>query len=197
MRGGQVWVHGVRLAESEFAGSAGPSGLPGLFARSVGCRWLSLADIRRGSEWTAAALQQPGVVVADAETDADLVVLVQAARRAGVRLLCGSAGLAHALAGTLPAGETAAAGAGRPAREPRSGAVLVVAGSRSPVTLRQVETARRAGVRVLFPKIGDLRVANEEHLGYEGLADKDLEYGNLADKDLEYEDLETRIRQDL
>ena len=82
------------------------------------------------------------IAVADAETDADLDVLVGAALALDAPpLLAGSAGLARALAERL--GLLAG-----PASLP-TGRWLIVAGSLSPSTRRQIAEARRAGLRVL------------------------------------------------
>lgn len=106
--------------------------------------WIPLAEVRKGVEALAARLDRLAdtVAVADAETDEDLALLVDAAlARPRPPLLVGSAGLARPLARRL------GLLAGPPAL-PR-GRWLVVAGSRQPATRRQVESARRAGLRVL------------------------------------------------
>jgi uncharacterized protein YgbK (DUF1537 family) len=107
--------------------------------------WIPLAEVRAGAAALAARLDRlaGAVMIADAETDADLDVLVDATlTRDPAPLLVGSAGLAHALARslgllvervTLPAGLK----------------WLVVVGSRNPASRAQAEQARRAGLRVL------------------------------------------------
>ncbi len=110
-------------------------GMPGRAVRALG-----LETIREGKGLDA-ALNAPGVVVADAQTDADLAALAQAALKNGIELLCGSAGLARALAEILRVPGTddeAVRRSGRP--------VLVVAGSRHPRTASQVEFAARKGI---------------------------------------------------
>jgi uncharacterized protein YgbK (DUF1537 family) len=120
---------------------------------------LRRAGLRVARSWGADA---GGVVVADAETDADLDALVDLAReRGGDVLLCGSAGLAGAWAGRLarvqhaesgsPApGERAAFPSSLPIPRRLGRAVLVAAGSANPVTRVQVEQLlREEGVTCL------------------------------------------------
>jgi uncharacterized protein YgbK (DUF1537 family) len=107
--------------------------------------WIPLPEVRAGAAALAARLGRlaGAVVIADAETDADLDVLVDAAlARDPAPLLVGSAGMAHALARRLgllvervpvPAGLR----------------WLVVVGSRNPASREQAEHARHAGLRVL------------------------------------------------
>lgn len=98
------------------------------------------------------------VLVADAETDADLDALAAAADGAGV-LLAGSAGLATALATRLAAGHTRSAAnplAGGAVPRLR-GPVLVVAGSPHPVTRAQVaRLGTRPDLDLLVPPAADV-----------------------------------------
>ena len=106
--------------------------------------WIPLAEVRAGAAALAARLGRLAgmIVVADAETDADLEALVDAALAvAPPPLLAGSAGLARPLAARLGC----LAG---PASLP-AGRWLIVAGSLHPATRRQIAEARRAGLRVL------------------------------------------------
>ncbi len=106
--------------------------------------WIPLGDVRTGGvALTARVMRLAGMIaVADAETDADLDALVGAALALEAPpLLAGSAGLARALAERL--GLLAG-----PASLP-TGRWLIVAGSLSPSTRRQIAEARRAGLRVL------------------------------------------------
>jgi 4-hydroxythreonine-4-phosphate dehydrogenase len=83
------------------------------------------------------------VIVADAETDADLVALAQAALTSPIApLLVGSAGLAGAVAACLGF-------RGEPVSLPPAGRWLILAGSRHPATRRQVARARAAGLLVV------------------------------------------------
>ncbi|MCL5275041.1 MAG: hypothetical protein M1434_09920 [Chloroflexi bacterium] len=111
--------------------------------RGRATRVISLAEVRQGVCAVAEMLDEPRIVIADAETDADLAILATAARSAGVAVLCGSAGLARALADIGPVASTC------DAPQARQGAVLVVAGSRNPATIRQVEAAGRLGNTVI------------------------------------------------
>ncbi len=152
-RAGRQWADGDTCGDDLLA----------LFRDSAGSRpvWgLELDVVRRGPTATGAALRASAgaISVADAETDADLAALAGAAVACGLRLLCGSAGLARALADALPSlpvapwprlpGPRGVAGAGVPGT---GGAALVVAGSRHPRTARQVEFAIRRGVEVVRP----------------------------------------------
>lgn len=107
--------------------------------------WIPLDQVRAGVDALSARLVRlrGTVAVADAETDGDLIALVDAALAVDPSpLLVGSAGLARALAARLGMLVERVA-------LPRAGRWLVVAGSRHPATLRQIETARAAGLRVL------------------------------------------------
>lgn len=104
------------------------------------------------SEEAYRALGADAAFVADAQTEEHVRalgrLLLDDARSRGGPLFCvGSGGLSHALASAH-----AAAGAGE-RREPEplgpAAPVLVVSGSRSPITARQIDVAERAGWRVL------------------------------------------------
>src|SRR5262249_45625456 len=107
--------------------------------------WIPLGRVREGgSALTARLVRLAGmVVVADAETDADLDALVEAVLELDAPpLLVGAAGLALALARRL--------GLAAARVEPPPGERwLIVAGSRHPATRRQVDAAREAGLAVL------------------------------------------------
>jgi uncharacterized protein YgbK (DUF1537 family) len=151
--GGVHRVHGVRLDKtvfgkdgiaaevaSHFAGAFGPAGVA----------TLPLQVIRRGGEAISDAVGATGarVIVADAETMEDLTALVRAAQRSGIRLLCGSAGLAGALGRTVDW----QAPLSSPALSPPEGdLILVVAGSRHPSTRDQVLALMARGVPVTAP----------------------------------------------
>lgn len=126
-RGGVHYVHGTPLARTVFGERMTSSRVRDFFPDS--------SDRLRFS---------------DAQTDADLVRHVDGALASGIRIFCGSAGLANALAGRL-----AQALAWSPARSlgPRTAerAVLVVAASRHPQTQRQLAFLRTAGVPILTP----------------------------------------------
>jgi uncharacterized protein YgbK (DUF1537 family) len=107
--------------------------------------WVPLPEVRGGVEALARRLGRLAgtVAVADAETDADLAALVDAAFAADpVPLLVGAAGLGRALAARL--GLLA-----ERATVPRGRRWLIVAGSRHPATREQVAAARAVGMTAL------------------------------------------------
>ncbi len=89
-----------------------------------------------------------GVWIADTDTDEDLRLLVQRSHEAGLRLLCGSAGLARALAPRIAEGAVTMR-----LTPPTASRALIVAGSRSPVTARQVDAAERLGFPLVQPQM--------------------------------------------
>jgi D-threonate/D-erythronate kinase len=107
--------------------------------------WLPLEAVRGGVGPLAERLGRlrDAVVLADAETDGDLETLVDAAMSGAAEpLLVGSAGLARPLARRLGVlSEQVALPAAR--------RWLIVAGSRHPVTRRQIAAATAAGMNVL------------------------------------------------
>jgi uncharacterized protein YgbK (DUF1537 family) len=156
VRGGRVFIHDVPLEQTSFGREVDQPDLPRLFGVTGAVDLLRLEDVRLGVPQLVEIIGHSSapVLVADAETDADLMVLVRACASTGIRLLCGSAGLARALVGTMPPGEE------QIALERQTGPVLVAAGSYNPVTLRQVEMAQREGVQVVNLTPNDLRIAN-------------------------------------
>jgi uncharacterized protein YgbK (DUF1537 family) len=107
--------------------------------------WIPLDHVRAGVPGLAARIGrlEGMVIVADAETDADLEALVDGADASGIDpLLVGAAGLGRALADRLsllpPALDV-----------PVERRWLLVAGSRHPVTRAQARAARAAGLPVL------------------------------------------------
>jgi len=106
--------------------------------------WIPLDQIRTGAGPLAARLKRLAgtIVVADAESDADLDALVGAALALEPPpLLVGAAGLAQSLSthlGMRP----------RPPALP-GGRWLLVCGSRNPASRSQISSARAAGIRVL------------------------------------------------
>ncbi len=128
---------------------------------------IELNRVRRGPDAICEALDatRSEVVVADAETNVDLMDIARAGLRCGVRLWCGSAGLARALANALPRPDQDRPDATiraelstfiehAPSRP--SGSVLVVAGSRHARTARQVEVAQGWGATIIRPAPGSL-----------------------------------------
>jgi uncharacterized protein YgbK (DUF1537 family) len=114
---------------------------------------VPLPTVRRGSDEVGRRLHRfvgtgGRVLVADAETDADLSILASAGLEGPV-LLAGSAGLAVALAARLPAGGLKEREA-PPLRLRRP--MLVVAGSAHPATRAQIgRLGRREDLDVLAP----------------------------------------------
>jgi uncharacterized protein YgbK (DUF1537 family) len=163
-RGGRQLVNGVPIRRGQKPGflkhrgrerrparkkpgfSSASSDLVALFREVGPVRLVELSAVRKGDATLCEALRATGVIVADAETDADLAALARAATTSRINLFCGSAGLARALAETLSISATPPV--------PRSpipsrGPVLIVAGSRHPSTVRQVAFARRRGMKIL------------------------------------------------
>ena len=107
--------------------------------------WIPIDQLRAGGEALAARVRRLAgtAIIADAETDADLDALVEAALAVTpAPLLVGSAGLARALAARLGL-------LGERVELPAGGRWLVVAGSLHPATRRQIRDARAAGLSVL------------------------------------------------
>jgi len=89
-----------------------------------------------------------GILIADAETEDDLVTLAQAAQESRIRLLCGSAGLARALASWITLKKSPE---NFPDNRQLAGPVLVVGGSQSAVFQKQVQVAQAAGIPLVKP----------------------------------------------
>ena len=107
--------------------------------------WIPIDQLRTGADALTARVRRLAgtAIVADAETDADLDALVEAALGVTPQpLLVGSAGLGRALASRL--GLLA-----ERAELPSGPRWLVVAGSIHPATRRQVKEARAAGLTVV------------------------------------------------
>jgi uncharacterized protein YgbK (DUF1537 family) len=148
----QLLIDGTPLTETPlardpaFPASASSSVVDVLRARiDRPLAWIPLDQARAGAASLAARIGRLAgtVIVADAEHDADLDTLVDAALTSGVALvLVGAAGLGRALASRLSLlAENVAL---RP-----QGRWLLVAGSRHPSTRAQVEAARAAGLCVV------------------------------------------------
>ncbi|MEA3346424.1 MAG: four-carbon acid sugar kinase family protein, partial [Chloroflexota bacterium] len=157
--GGRQLLDGQPLEETVFAqdplcpiaDSYIPALLDQQMQREVGL--IELALVRKGVDSLAAAMQDRGeaVLVVDATTEEDLHAIARSALRAGLaHLTCGSAGLADAMAeevvreGIVPASPKTIEFA------PVDAPVLVVAGSRNPLTGRQLSrAAQEMGLVVL------------------------------------------------
>ena len=147
--GGRVMVNGLPLEQTTFAAEVPTGDLRSIFGADAAL--LQLDAIRGGGPYLRAALRaSKGMIIADAESEADLLLLAQAALAEGVRLWCGSAGLAGALVaclGSLPGASVES----RLSPGPSPGNFLAVAGSLHPTTSAQVTAARRMGAVVVQP----------------------------------------------
>jgi D-threonate/D-erythronate kinase len=139
-------VGGLPLAETPLAVAPSSSSVVDVLRAGVDrpLAWIELDAVRAGGAALASRIDrlEGTVIVADAETDADLGRLVGAALASAVApLLVGSAGLGRALASALSLLSDDV--------EVPAGRWLVVAGSRHPATQAQVAAARAAGLSVL------------------------------------------------
>ncbi len=142
--GGIQRVGGTPLERTAFGGEVKSSDLAVLFGScGLPLRRVSLDALRSGLAAMDFGRQGPALILADAESDDDLSALADLGLGAGLRLFCGSAGLAGALAGRLP---TAPLPRVTEPLAPAGGPILGVAGSRNPVTLKQIAAAREAGI---------------------------------------------------
>ena len=153
---GQLLVHGQPLSQTVFAGEGALGDLHSVFAHAhLALHTLTLDDLRQGPP--TQGLREPGIFLADAQTDGDLRELARLARECGIRLLCGSAGLATALADELGPTRT----------EPTTsasatGPILIAAGSMNPATMGQVRYAQAQGIAVFQPMLDKMDEATNE-----------------------------------
>ena len=141
--GGQVFIHGTPLSQTVFASEGAVGDLPAVFAHA---HYPLHVLTQPTAPEARKLLQSPGIVLADAQTDDDLRRLAQLACECHVRLLCGSAGFATALAQNVDLSQA------EPLSTPAShGAILGVAGSRNPSTAGQVRHAEQHGITILQP----------------------------------------------
>jgi uncharacterized protein YgbK (DUF1537 family) len=149
--GGRQFVGGLPLADSALGGASATSDLVAVFANTdLPVRVLALPAIRDASTELAAIIEtEPaGILAADAATDRDLLALAHATSQTTLRLMCGTAGFARALAQTLSFRATPAP---TPAIGAGGGPALVVAGSQHEATRRQVDALARLGTPVIRP----------------------------------------------
>ena len=148
--GGRLLLHGLPLEDASFGAPVGGSDLCHLLARYFRHRpvWhVPLEAVRAGPDAIRSMIApEHGVYVADAESDEDLDTLARVAIECGVRLLCGSAGLARSLATNACLRPAALPPDWPPAN---TGPIVVVAGSLHPATTRQVADARGRGAAVV------------------------------------------------
>jgi uncharacterized protein YgbK (DUF1537 family) len=150
--GGRQLIDGVPVESSGIGGAGAISDLAALFAtdQALPVRLLDLTTLRGQPDALRRLLHDDsdGIVVADAETDDDLMTLGRAAVGGRLPLFCGSAGFARQLARALPLIRNA---------HPRSkvdrgcGPILIVAGSQHEATARQIQVLRAAGVPIVHP----------------------------------------------
>ncbi len=149
---GRQYVGDPRLERDSGGTPGGGIDLIERFSRQPGraVRHLRLETVRDGTGAIERFLSAAGegIMVVDAETDADLFTIASAVAESPIRVLCGSAGFARQCARALPLTPSPHAG-NRPAIE--EGPVLIVAGSTHPATLAQVDHLRRAGYPVVRP----------------------------------------------
>jgi uncharacterized protein YgbK (DUF1537 family) len=150
--GGRQHIDGVPVESSGIGGAGAVSDLLSLFAREQGApvRLLDLATLRGRPDALRRLLHDDsdGAVVADAETDDDLMRLGRAVAGGRLPLFCGSAGFARQLARALPLIRNT-----RPRSEVvrESGPILIVAGSQHEATARQIQVLRESGVPIVRP----------------------------------------------
>jgi D-threonate/D-erythronate kinase len=147
--GGRQHIDGVPVELSGIRGPDSTSDLVALFETDHGppVRLLDLATLRGDPDALRHLLHAShGIVVADAETDDDLMRVAVAADGIQLRLFCGTAGLARQLARLLPLTHNAHP---HPKTVRGSGSILVVAGSRHEATARQIEVLRESGVPIV------------------------------------------------
>ncbi len=126
VRDGHLLVDGVPIHQTEYSEHGlKQSFIPDIIRAGVNCPIIHLGD---SSEFK----QQPGILVVDSESEADLLKI--AGNLTGIKVLAGSAGLAAALAETLV----------------NPPPVLSVIGSRRTVTHRQIRVLEgRLGAEVI------------------------------------------------
>jgi D-threonate/D-erythronate kinase len=147
---GHVFVQGVPLEQTSFGAGPFCGDLRRRFGRNTRPGLLDLEGVQGGISAMRNAMQSyPGMWIADAENGEDLRNVARAGLALGLRVLCGSAGLADALADAL--GDNLAAGAGAELPQPGRGALLAVVGSLHPATAALVSAACRAGAALITP----------------------------------------------
>ena len=148
-RDGRVRVNGLPLEQTSFSREVLTGDLRRIFGEEASL--LPLETIRGAESRLRTALDASrGLLIADAENDADLLRLARAALTQGVSLWCGSAGLAGALAACIGLKPEADKEPPHPTTR-LPGHFLAIAGSLHPATAAQVAAARRAGAAVIQP----------------------------------------------
>jgi uncharacterized protein YgbK (DUF1537 family) len=146
---GRQFVDGVRLDRSSFGREARTSDLKHAFdpaGRDLVPVGLDQIRASLGRLDSVFSRSLPGLVIGDAETDADLIRLARAALAADIRLFCGSAGLMSALM-EVGSWKSRVVLPERPARV--GGPVLIVSGTRHQNTAAQIRFVQEHGAFVL------------------------------------------------
>jgi uncharacterized protein YgbK (DUF1537 family) len=150
--GGRHYIGDLPLEQESTGLSRGTSDLIERFSCHPGLpiQILGLETVRRGIDAATQFLAEvaDGIVVADAQSDADLYTLAKAASRTRLRVLGGSAGFARQFARVLSLNSSQAVHVDA---EYLGGPVLVVAGSLHPATAAQVEHLAQKGCPVVRP----------------------------------------------
>jgi uncharacterized protein YgbK (DUF1537 family) len=164
--GGRQHIDGVPLELSQIRGPDTVSDLVALFETDQGpsVRLLDLATLRGTPDAVRRLLYDShGILVADAETDDDLMRLADATDGGRLRLICGTAGLACQLARSLPLTQNAPP---HLSAVRRSGPILIVAGSRHEATARQIEVLGELGVPIVRP---EQSLIDDPEMGIDGI----------------------------
>jgi D-threonate/D-erythronate kinase len=148
--GGRQYVGGIQLERSPFGGADTDSDLTAIFTndRGLPLRLLDLQTIRNQPEAISRLLDSiaDGIVLADAETDDDLLTLARAVRESRQTVLCGAAGFARQLSRMLPLVRRESV----PVTIRRgAGPILIVAGSQHEATAQQIAALGQAGASIV------------------------------------------------
>ncbi|MFM7245486.1 MAG: four-carbon acid sugar kinase family protein [Planctomycetaceae bacterium] len=129
---------------------------------------LDLPTVEQGADATIAAVERApeGIVLFDAATNAHLATIGRALdtmqrRVAAPLFVAGSSGVEAALVAAGAVGPSEDSAPARPLESLPSGPLLVISGSRSPVTARQVDEALRAGFRDVPIVASDVDAAHD------------------------------------
>lgn len=142
VRSGRLWVHNQPLEETVFYPEVTTGSLVHWFDFPPGYRPIDRHVLSISQDLERTLEHDTGIFGLDVETDDDLDTIAAAGLAAGIRVWCGSAGLARSLARATGSGE-------RFELERLPAAWLVVAGSQHPTTLSQVEALEQAGAVVV------------------------------------------------
>ena len=149
---GRQFVNGVPIEQTSFGQEVTTSDLRALFAGDAdeAVVLLSRDDLQLGADHLARRFRRErevGLWIADAEDESDLAEVAAAVLASPLRVMCGSAGLARAIAAASGQRPTPPSAIGSEAP------VLVVAGSRHAATVAQVHALARRGEVVVRPEV--------------------------------------------